>query len=91
MRFDLEKYDRRIKYGLSQVQFKDVSMSGLHKALKGNQPCFQRWFKQIQWIRWLRMGRFGFKSGKCDLFVSNKECSYKYTWDINTKRSLEET
>ncbi|KAL4589303.1 hypothetical protein LXL04_002209 [Taraxacum kok-saghyz] len=36
MRFDVEKYDRRINFGLWQVQVKDVLIqSGLHKALKG--------------------------------------------------------
>ncbi|KAL4566149.1 hypothetical protein LXL04_030259 [Taraxacum kok-saghyz] len=36
MRFDVEKYDGRINFGLWQVQVKDVLIqSGLHKALKG--------------------------------------------------------
>lgn len=36
MRFDVEKFDGRINFGLWQVQVKDVLIqSGLHKALKG--------------------------------------------------------
>ncbi|KAJ0624083.1 putative RNA-directed DNA polymerase [Helianthus annuus] len=36
MRFDVEKYDGRINFGLWQVQVKDVLIqSGLHKALRG--------------------------------------------------------
>ncbi|KAL4566695.1 hypothetical protein LXL04_030816 [Taraxacum kok-saghyz] len=36
MRFDVEKYEGRINFGLWQVQVKDVLIqSGLHKALKG--------------------------------------------------------
>ncbi|KAL4579294.1 hypothetical protein LXL04_015435 [Taraxacum kok-saghyz] len=36
MRFDVEKYDGRINFGLWQIQVKDVLIqSGLHKALKG--------------------------------------------------------
>ncbi|KAL4583041.1 hypothetical protein LXL04_007605 [Taraxacum kok-saghyz] len=36
MRFDVEKYDGRINFGLWQVQVKDMLIqSGLHKALKG--------------------------------------------------------
>jgi len=36
MRFDVEKYDGRINFGLWQVQVKDVLIqSGLHKALGG--------------------------------------------------------
>ncbi|KAJ9535094.1 hypothetical protein OSB04_un001831 [Centaurea solstitialis] len=36
MRFDVEKFDGRINFGLWQVQVKDVWIqSGLHKALKG--------------------------------------------------------
>ena len=38
MRFDVEKFDGRINFGLWQVQVKDVLIqSGLHKALMGNQ------------------------------------------------------
>ena len=36
MRFDVEKFDGRINFGLWQVQVKDVLIqSGLHKALRG--------------------------------------------------------
>ncbi|KAL4592371.1 hypothetical protein LXL04_005363 [Taraxacum kok-saghyz] len=36
MRFDVDKYDGRINFGLWQVQVKDVLIqSGLHKTLKG--------------------------------------------------------
>jgi len=37
MKFDIEKFDGRINFGLWKVQVKDVLIqSGLHKALKGN-------------------------------------------------------
>jgi hypothetical protein len=37
MKFDIEKFDGRINFGLLKVQVKDVLIqSGLHKALKGN-------------------------------------------------------
>ena len=36
MRFDVEKFDGKINFGLWQVQVKDVLIqSGLHKALRG--------------------------------------------------------
>ena len=36
MKFDVEKFDGRINFGLWQVQVKDLLIkSGLHKALKG--------------------------------------------------------
>ena len=36
MRFDIEKFDRKINFGLWQVQVKDLLIQyGLHKALKG--------------------------------------------------------
>ena len=38
VRFDVEKFDGRINFGLRQVHVKDVLIqSGLHKALNGNQ------------------------------------------------------
>jgi len=37
MKFDIEKFDGRINFGLRKVQVKDVLIQlGLHKALKGN-------------------------------------------------------
>jgi hypothetical protein len=37
MKFDIEKFDGRINFGLWKVQVNDVLIqSGLHKALKGN-------------------------------------------------------
>jgi len=37
MKFDIEKFDGRIKFGLWKVQVKDVLIqSGLHKAMKEN-------------------------------------------------------
>lgn len=37
MKFDIEKFDGRINFGLWKIQVKDVLIqSGLHKALKGN-------------------------------------------------------
>ena len=36
MRFDIEKFDGKINFGLWQVQVKDILIqNGLHKALKG--------------------------------------------------------
>ena len=36
VKLEVEKFDRRINFGLWQVQVKDVLIqSGLHKALKG--------------------------------------------------------
>ena len=36
VKFEIEKFDGRINFGLWQVQVKDVLIqSGLHKALKG--------------------------------------------------------
>ena len=39
MKFDVEKYDGRINFGLWQVQAKDLLIqSGLHKVLKASLP-----------------------------------------------------
>ena len=36
VKFDIEKFDRRINFGLWQIQVKDLLIQhGLHKALKG--------------------------------------------------------
>ena len=38
VKFDIEKFDRRIDFGLWKNQFKDLLIQhGLHKALKGKQ------------------------------------------------------
>ena len=40
-RFDIEKFDGRINFGLWQVQVKDILIqSGLYKALKGKPTSF---------------------------------------------------
>jgi len=37
MKFNIDKFDGRINFGVWKVQFKDVLIqSGLHKALEGN-------------------------------------------------------